>query len=122
MLIGLGLTVGIGACSDLPPPNGQGGVGAESRSLIKPIDPPESVVIGVVPDVLRVEAFQAAAVVSEAGFAPRLDPLQLEFTKGGRVSAADVICRIEPEAGSTPMTNTTVTLVYDDKCANIFES
>lgn len=121
-IVGAALAIGLAACSDVPAPRGQegGGAGLESAEVVVQVDAPEAVE-GVVPDVISVQAEEAAAVVEEAGFEPFLDPLNLQFTSGGRVGADDVICTQDPEAGAEPPKKSTVTLVWDNKCAGVGE-
>ena len=117
-IVGAALALGLAACTDVPAPRSQegGGAGVESLEVIEPVPAPEAVK-GVVPDVLDVQGDEAEAVVTEAGFTPVSEPLGLQFTAGGRIGAADVICSQDPEGGAEPAKNSEVMLVFDDKCA-----
>ena len=117
-IVGAALALGIAACTDVPAPRGQegGGAGADSLEVREQVPAPKAKE-GVVPDVLDVQAEEAEAVVTEAGFTAVLEPLGLQFTAGSRTGPTDVICTQEPEGGAEPAANSEVMLVFDDKCA-----
>ncbi len=117
-MIGVALAVTIAACTDIPAPRTQegGGEGLESLDVVEQVPAPKAVK-GVVPDVLDVQAQEAADVVKKAGFEPVLDSLNIEFTSGGLITGDDAVCSQDPEGGAMPPKKSVVTLIYDNKCS-----